>query len=241
MLAAPAFEFSVPVTGRRTRLAPLVLSVLLHLVLAVLWLGFPVPRMIPDEPPAVSVELVPPAPLPPAPASDGRPEGGASRPDRTDKVVPQLQEGELARQSTPPPAKEAARPGAVTAVPQEKAAATRKPAPVTQSERDFVLSQVVRQWKPPRELAAYDRAEMSVAVMVRADGFFADIYDARRPANPAEVFDGYGALHPQSIQRRTIDAIYQAIRKAQPLRLPDALKAKAPFTVRLDFRFRDVR
>jgi hypothetical protein len=239
MLAAPAFDPQLVSAGRRRPWPPLLLSCLLHVVLAVMWLGVPVPEMKHDEPPSVTVELVPPQP-PPAPSPAGKTEGETAA-EPANKLIPQLQDGELAKDSTPPQAQQSAEAKPVTAVPAEKAAPARKPAPVTQNERDFVLSQVVRLWKPPRELAAYEKAEMQLAVTVRADGTFADIYDARRPWNPAEVFDGYAQLHLESIQRRTIDAVYRAIRQAQPLRLPEALKAKAPFTVRLDFRFKDAR
>lgn len=238
MLAAPVLDLPIPSSRRRTKVAPLVLSALVHLALAIAWLGFPIPLTKEEpEPPSVAVELVPPPKPAPKPAAPG----GATAPDKDGRAIPQLEQGELAQRSSPAPAKEATAPAAVVAKPAEKLAAIKKSAPVTRNERDFVLSQVVRQWKPPKELAAYDQADMRVSVTVRADGHFAEIYDSRRPWNPDEVFDGYSQLHPQSIQRRTIDALYRAIRQSQPLKLPEALQAKAPFIVRLDFRFKDAR
>ncbi|CAA7624716.1 conserved hypothetical protein [Magnetospirillum sp. LM-5] len=239
MLAAPVLDMSAPSDRRRFKAVPLVLSALVHLALAIAWLGFPIPRIKDPEPPSVAVELVPPPAQKPAPPAD---QGGAKpQPEKDGRAIPQLEQGELAQRSSPAPAKESTAPSAVVAKPAEKLAAVKKPIPVTQNERDFVLSQVVRQWKPPKELAAYDQADMRVSVTVRPDGYFAEIYDSRRPWNPDEVFDGYSQLHPQSIQRRTIDALYRAIRQAQPLKLPEALKAKAPFAVRLDLRFKDAR
>jgi hypothetical protein len=237
MLAAPVIPLDSIPQPRRSSWAPLGLSLALHLLLALAWLGFPLPEPPPDEP-ALQVVIARAPPSAPGKATDAseavEPTG---RPGEA-KPIPQLAEGGLAAKSSPPVAKTAPsppQPHAATAV------APKKAEPVLQSERDFVLSQVLRHWHPPRELAAYERADVAVAVVVDAQGFFDDAYDARRPWNPGAVYDGYQALHPQSLQRRAIDAFYQAIRKAQPVRLPPALKAKAPFPIRLDFRFKDAR
>lgn len=234
MLASPLTEFQSPSTLPRTALA---LSLALHILVVLAWLGFPTPERRPDEA-AMSVELTPapePAKAKPsdAPLGQGAETTGAAS---EGKVIPQLEEGGLAAHSSPPKARPALAPPAPNAV-----VAPKKPAPVSQNERDFVLSQVIRHWHPPRELAAYDKADVSVAVIVDANGYFDEDFDARRPWNPARVFDGYNSQSPQSLQRRSVDAFYQAIRKAQPVRLPPALKAKAPFPVRLDFRFKDAR
>lgn len=244
MLAAPPLDLPHPTLRRRTSTLPLVLSALVHLALALAWLGFPPPETTAPEPPSVAVELVP--PTPPNPAGTSKQSTGEQSTDKqpvdeNGRAIPQLEQGELAARSSPARDKQDNRATALPAKPADKPAPAKKPEPVTQNERDFVLSQVVRHWKPPRELAAYDKADVRVAVTVRPDGHFAETYDSRRPWNPDEVFDGYSQLHPQSIQRRTIDALYRAIRQAQPLKLPPALRAKAPFTVRLDFRFKDAR
>lgn len=233
-------DFDIKAPPRKTRWGALALSLALHLLLALAWLGFPLPELRQDDEPAITVEIAPepnrPEPAKPKPAdaplAKEQPEPAAA------KVVPQLEPGMLAKQSSPPKAKEDLTPPSSRA---ETTVTPKKPEPVTQNERDFVLSQVIRHWHPPRELAAYDRADVRVAVVVDAQGYFDGDYDARRPWNPAQVFDGYDALSPQSVQRRSVDAFYQAIRKAQPVRLPAALKAKAPFPVRLDFRFKDAR
>ena len=222
---------------RWRHLAP-VLSVLLHLLLALAWMGFPLPEPSTEEPPSLVVDLVPSVPRPAAPATTA---ALAAKPGAAGAPIPQLAEGELAEKSTPlseTQAKGTAQPNPVAA---EMAAKEKKPAPVTQNERDWVLARVLRHWKPPAGLSAYDKADISLKVRVLADGHFSDIYDSRRPWNPALVFDGYQALPPQAIQRRVIDAIYGAIRKAQPLALPQGLRDKAPFDLRLDFRFKDAR
>lgn len=228
----------------RSRYAAPVLSVLLHVLLAVVWLGFPMPELsLPEIPPAVNVDIVPAPPTPPAPAPTPAPAPAAAAPATAaprGMPQPQLAEGELAPKSSPVPETEDRKPAppdppATIASPKPK-----KPAPVTQNEHDWVLSRVLRHWQPPAGLSQRD-GTISLKVRVQADGYFADIYDARRPWNPVEVFDGYSALAPGSLERRTIDAVYTALRKAQPLALPRILRDKAPFDLRLGFRFKDAR
>lgn len=241
MLTAPAITLDLHPVQRKTRWASLVLSLVLHLLLALAWLGFPMPELRQGEEPTITVEIAPelPRPEPAKPKPADAPVGTEQPPPSAAKAVPQLEQGQLAQQSSGP-----SRTKADPAPPSPRTEAVlkpKKPEPVTQNERDFVLSQVIRHWHPPRELAAYERADVRVAVVVDAQGYFDGDYDARQPWNPAQVFDGYNSLNPQSVQRRAVDAFYQAIRKAQPVRLPPALKTKAPFPVRLDFRFKDAR
>ncbi|MBR9971336.1 hypothetical protein [Magnetospirillum sulfuroxidans] len=225
----------------RTRhLAP-VLSVLLHLLLALAWMGFPLPDLPDPEPQAMTVDIVPPPPPPAASAPSKQQSAPAAKAGPDGKPIPQLAEGELAEKSTPVSETQSPKPAQPNPVAAVPAAKEKKPAPVNQNERDWVLSRVLRHWKPPSGLSAYDKADISLKVKVLADGHFSDIYDARRPWNPVEVFDGYQSLPPGAIQRRIIDAIYGAIRKSQPLALPPGLREKAPFDLRLDFRFKDAR
>lgn len=240
MIPGPSFEPLTRVQSQPSRwrhLAP-VLSVLLHLLVALAWMGFPLPDLPEPELPAITVDLVPP-PAPPSAAKDGG--APTAKPGAEGKPIPQLAEGNLAEKSTPVSENHSpkpAQPDPVAAVPAPK---PKQPAPVSQNERDWVLSRVLRHWQPPAGLSAYDKADISLRVRVLADGHFSDIYDSRRRWNPVEVFDGYQNLPANAIQRRVIDAIYTAIRKAQPLPLPDALRQKAPFDLRLDFRFKDAR
>ncbi|MGE5478551.1 MAG: hypothetical protein ACM3Q1_18010 [Bacteroidales bacterium] len=242
MLSAPPLDLTILPPPRKARWVPLGLSVLLHVLLALVWLGFPVPQ---DDHPAerpMEVELAAEMPRPaPAPASGGEQKAKPATAAEQGAPIPQLEAGILAQRSSTPKLKPQPGPFAPPQPRTEIAPKPKKPEPVTQNERDFVLGQVMRHWQPPRELSAYERADIRVSVMVRADGYFEDIYDGRRPWNPAEVFDGYNSLPPQDIQRRTVDAFYRAIRQAQPVKLAPLLKEKAPFAVRLDFRFRDAR
>ena len=228
---------------RSRYLAP-VLSVLLHLLLAFIWLGFPLPELKPAEPPSISVDIVPPPqpaqpkPVPPSPQA---PQAPQAKPAEQGTPVPQLTEGELAEKSTPRSETESKKPSPPDPAASQPSQKTKKPAPVTQNQRDWVLSRVLKHWRRPPEMGAYANGTISLAVRVNADGYFSDIYDARRAWNPNDVFDGYGTLPPSAVQRRIIDSIYGAIRQAQPMKLPQELRDKAPFEVRLDFRFKDVR
>lgn len=227
---------------RSRHLAP-VLSVLLHLLLALAWLGFPLPESKPQEPQSITVDIVPPSPPPASPPADASKSLDApkAKPASPGVPLPQLEDGELAKKSTPPPEIQDRQPAQPDPAASQPSTKPKKPAPVTQNQRDWVLSRVLRQWSRPADLGAYARGDIRLAVRVMADGYFSDIYDGRRPWNPNDVFDGYGALPPDAVQRRIIDSIYGAIRQAQPLKLPQDLRDKAPFEVRLDFRFKDVR
>lgn len=238
MLAAPFLDLTL-LPPRKARWLPLGLSALLHLLLALVWLGFPAAENHAPAEQAIQVEIAAPPPPPAQHAAEpqAKPKPAAEAP----KPIPQLEEGILAQRSSTPKLKPDAAPVPSPQPRAEVAPKPKKPEPPTQNERDFVLSQVLRHWRPPSELAARDHADVRVSVIVDANGYFDEIYDARRPWNPAAVFDGYNDLSPDDVRRRTVDAFYRAIRQAQPVRLPPALKAKAPFRVPLDFRFKDAR
>lgn len=75
-------------------------------------------------------------------------------------------------------------------------------------------------------------------VTVLADGTLAGAFSIRAPYDPGAAIEGYAAS--DSFKREVSESFYRALRKAQPLRLPPALAAKAPFDVVLEFRVRDV-
>lgn len=243
MLAVPFLDITL-LPPRTARWLPLGLSALLHLLLALVWLGFPAAENKAPAEQAIQVDIAaeplrPAPPPPPNPAAAVKPPAPAAT--ELGKPIPQLEDGVLAQRSSSPKLKSDAAPVPSPQPRAEVAPKPKKPEPPTQNERDFVLSQVLRHWRPPSELAARDHADVRVSVIVDANGYFDEIYDARRPWNPAAVFDGYTDLPPDDVRRRTVDAFYRAIRQAQPVRLPPALKAKAPFRVPLDFRFKDAR
>lgn len=204
------------------RVMPAVLaSVLLHalVVLLLVWR--------PDFPEAeqtetvVAVELIAERPAPPKPAPKPEPEPSPKPVPEAPKPIPDLKPAEP--------------------VATRKAAIAPVQAKPTQSERDRVLAQVLRQWKPPPELIAFEDAEFEVRVTVLADGTLAAPFSHHAPFDPGAAIDGWNALHPDDPARRGSESFYRALRMAQPLRLSPELAAKAPFAVVLDFRVRDVR
>lgn len=195
------------------------LSALLHLAAALAWLDLPLPKIdVPDEPPSITVDIVPPERAPAAAEGKPAPKAQSSAPDVL--PIPQLEEApNLLRAPAPP------KPGK----------------PLTRTERDVILGQVIRQWRPPKELRAFPDAAMDVDVVVLADGMLAPPFSAGAPWNPAAAIEGYDALPPDHLKRTAAEAFYRALRTAQPLRLTPDMKAKAPLKVRLVFRYRDVR
>lgn len=223
MVAATAF--SIPTSSasgsRRTARAAALLSLLLHLLAALAWAWPRLPSLPDDEPPAVTVDIVPPLASKGENETEAEPAATpASEPEA--KQIPRLDPGSVADKPV------------ASGVPVKKA-------PVTRNERDMVLSQVIRHWKPPRELMAYDAAEFKVRVTVLADGTLAAPFSVRAPYDPAAAIEGFDGLHPQDPRRRATEAFYRALRQAQPFKLPPQLAAKAPFPVMLDFRVKDVR
>lgn len=215
-MAALSSVFLSSPQSRAVPVAAAVLSLLVHLLAALVWMWPDLPDRADDPVGAVAVEIVPAVPAKPA---ERAAEPVAPPPEA--KAIPQLDDAPVAARSTAAPAP----------------APVRK-APPTRSERDRVLSQVVRLWAPPPALAAYPEAEFAVKVTVLADGTLAGAFSVRAPYDPAAAIDGYA--RQQGVERQASESFYRALRQAQPLRLPPALAAKAPFDVVLEFRVRDV-
>jgi len=110
----------------------------------------------------------------------------------------------------------------------------------TQSERDFLLGQILPLWKRP-SFEVPDEAVIQLTVLVRADGSLGEPFGARQPWNPAIAINHYSDMAPNDPRLALLVGLYSALRLAQPLKLPPELKAKAPFVARLDFRLKDVR
>lgn len=195
-------------------------SMLLHglVLLAIVWRP-DLPNPEPGEQ-SLIVDIIREAPQPP-PALEPKP-APAAPPEAAPKPIPNLKPAE------PAPA-------------GRKVATAAAPAKPTQGERDRVLGQVLRHWKPPAELIAFEDAEFEVRVTVLADGTLAAPFSVHAPFDPGAAIDGWNALHPDDPARRGSESFYRALRQAQPLRLSPELAAKAPFAVVLDFRVRDVR
>ncbi len=109
----------------------------------------------------------------------------------------------------------------------------------TQSERDLILSQILESWhKPPFPWGP--KAVVSMRVVVLPNGYLAAPFNAKGKWDPDAAITDFKSMAPGDPRRDLLLTLYMAIRVAQPLTLPSALKAKAPFLADLDFRLSDV-
>lgn len=218
---------------RRRSLAPaLLLSLALHLAVALslAWDFTPAPQPQPEEA-AIAVELAP----EPRPAA--REEG--------EKPAPAPAPAPAAPAAPPPPVLEPAR-LAETSQPGEQAKAkpaAGKPAPISprqaKAARDLILSQVLRHWRPPAELRGLG-AVVTLKVDLLAGGMLGPPFGRDARWDPASAIDGLEALPPADPRRQMLEALYRALRQAQPLTLPPELAPRLPMAVALDFRVDDL-
>ena len=111
--------------------------------------------------------------------------------------------------------------------------------PATQSERDFLLAQILTKWKRPFGTWPPD-AVVRLRVRVLANGYLAPPFDARMPYAPATAIVGYNQMARNDPRLAVLETLFVAIRVAQPLTLAPELRAKAPFGIALDFKLNDV-
>ena len=112
--------------------------------------------------------------------------------------------------------------------------------PTTQSERDFLLAQILRPWhnRPNYGWSPHDVVELRVVVM--PDGYLAPPFDSRYPFMPARAIANYQSMSPHDPRRILLESLYTVLRVAQTLTLPPELRAKAPFPTVLDFKLVDL-
>lgn len=111
--------------------------------------------------------------------------------------------------------------------------------PATQSERDFLLSQILTKWKRPVGTWPPD-AVVRLRVRIQADGYLSPPFNAHMPYSPASAIAGYEQMGRGDPRLAVLETLYVAIRVAQPLTLAPELRAKAPFDISLDFKLADV-
>jgi len=241
--------------------AALLLSALAHVLVVVLLLSG---LLHPDDlpvPPTVTVELVPeaakpkPEPAKPEPPKPEPPKPAPPKPapPKPEPVKPSSPPPQVEKPPPPPkpwwemPEKPVLQPGklaktsnAVTR-PMGVGAPADDPDNVgdaTQSERDFILGQILPLWKRPPVNLPPD-VVVNLRVLVLADGSLGSPFSAGRPWNPGVAIEHYNQLPPGDPVLMTLVSLYTALRLAQPLKLPPELKAKAPFAAVLDFRLAD--
>ncbi len=234
-------------------------ALILHLLAAVTLSSDLIPWPVaPEQPPAVTVDLVPapPAPRKPAPAPVPTP---PPPPPSPPKPVPppepppvtrprplpppplppklHLHAGRLARHST---AGEARGSGGGMKLGNGGLGSGKGGGDATESERDMILRQILPLWRPPPGFVANPEAVVELRVMVLANGQLASPFAADEAWAPERAIVNYESLPPGSPWRQALVALYLALRLAQPLHLPPALAAKAPFRAVLDFRPADL-
>ena len=110
----------------------------------------------------------------------------------------------------------------------------------TQSERDYLLAQILKPWRNRPNFNWQPDAIVQLRVVVMPDGYLAPPFDARQRYSPELAIMGYGRMAPNDPRRIVLESLYSVLRVAQPLTLPPELRAKAPFNTRLDFRLVDI-
>lgn len=225
------------------------------------------PKADQPEPPKPP-EPKPPEPKPPEPKQaekppEPKPEVAAPQPKPPPPDVkpgprPILDPGKLAKEShegkrswlddsdTPEPKKTTLGPSSSVAVPTQAMDVGKGErqnddtgGPATQSERDFLLAQILNKWKRPFGTWPPD-AVVRLRVRVLPDGYLAPPFDARMGYAPASAIVGYGQMGRGDPRLAVLETLYVAIRVSQPLTLAPELRAKAPFEIALDFKLNDV-
>ncbi len=112
--------------------------------------------------------------------------------------------------------------------------------PATQNERDFLLSQVVRQWRNRPVFNWQPDAVVHLRVRVLPDGYLASPFNSKERYAPNQAIIDYDNMARNDPRRMVLESLFVALRVAQPLTLPSELRAKAPFDTVLDFKLVDV-
>jgi len=224
----------------------------------------PEPRKTPP-PPQPKAEQPPPAPEPEPPKPEPKPEPKPAPPTAVPPkpmLKPVLEEGKLDRES------KAAKHTWLDDMEDEEQAKEKRTAPrpsqsldaqsaqqmswtkggrhgdadglTTQSERDFLLSQVVRQWRNRPTYNWSSDAVVNLRIRVLGDGYLAAPFNAKDRYQPDRAIVDYGGMAANDPRRTVLESLYVALRVAQPLTLSPELKARAPFETVLDFKLVDI-
>lgn len=112
--------------------------------------------------------------------------------------------------------------------------------PATQTERDYLLAQVLKTWKNKPNFTWAPDAVVHLRVQVMPDGYLASPFNAKERYSPELAivdYESFGRGDPRKIM---LESLYSVLRVSQPLTLSPELKAKAPFETVLDFRLVDI-
>jgi protein TonB len=233
------------VTLDRRLVAALMLSALMHLLVAIIMLVGDLSALFPERVErSMEIEVVPepprsepppapkpvPQPVPPPPPPPAPPPEMPKTPPPPEPPLPiqrpQLQSAPLAEKSVAP--RSTARPEpvkAATAAPglSAETGSLSHSAPaagdLAQSAQDKILAQVVRMWKFNSALLRGTDTVLSATLLVNRDGTLSGPMHKDAPWNPDAVIKGYSTL-PDGITRRTLETFLLALRMSQPLQLP---------------------
>lgn len=107
---------------------------------------------------------------------------------------------------------------------------------VTQSERDFILAQVMKFWRVDFHAPEARGLVLKGTFFLQADGTLMSPVNKADPWNPQAVVDEYDALAAggYTYRREAIDGFLMALRLAQPFKLPSS---QGPWPKRITIRF----
>lgn len=240
------------------------LSVLVHVLLIVILLNeYFLWGRLQAPTPEIAVELVP-APVPPPKADQPKPPPKPMPqpvprpvPHPTQVVppppVPQLTPGRLAEHSTSPThagsggaegtshAPLMAAGAAFSLTPKEQAKAGHAGAKgpegpeLTQSEHDFILSQIMKYWHVDFHSPEAHGLVLQGVIYINADGTLASPLNKNDPWDPSAVVADYASMvrAGYTFRREAIEGFLLALRLSQPLKLPPT----GPWPRRMVFNF----
>ncbi len=214
----------------------------------------------PEPPKPEPPKPEPPKPEPPKPP-EPRPEPPkAEKPPAAPLPLPpppQLERGKVAEKSSPPQGRAKSEPSPAPKAPASadglapagEAATARSEAwvkgmlekspPVTQSEHDFILAQILKMWRVDPNSYVPPDLVIFVDALVLANGELGSPLNKADPWNPGKLMPNYTQQPPYL--KKAIDSFILAIRLAQPLELPQQPPGYWPRRMKFAFRFSDVR
>lgn len=113
---------------------------------------------------------------------------------------------------------------------------------LTQTERDYILSQILKYWRFTYRVAEARELTLTGTVLVLANGMLAPPFAGDTPWNPERDMPQYKTVLKtgNELYRRALESFYRALRMAQPLDLPKESKGQWPKKISVSFHFKDV-
>ena len=114
--------------------------------------------------------------------------------------------------------------------------------PLTQSERDFLLAQILKYWRFNYSSPEGSNLTLTGHVVVMPDGMLAPPFKQNQPWKPQEAMPQYAEAvrSGNELVRRVLESFYLALRLAQPLLLPPDTGGSWPRRISVSFRFQDL-